>query len=135
MALLVPNEGKLQILDLLNGGDFPTNVRLGLFQGTPTIDKDIVLGDLTPADFSGYSDATPAFDPAIILSDKGVIEQYPPTDFGHNGGATANDVTGYYVWDDLAGVLLWLEAISPSIHMENNGDTIELTARLTCDTE
>lgn len=135
MALLVVNEGKVDILDLLNGGNFPANVQIGLFKNNLVPDKDTVLADVTAANFSGYSSATPAFDPATLSTDKGVMVQNPATDFMHNGGGTSNTIYGYYVWDNGAGVLLWIELISPSQLMSNNGDTLSVTARLTCDTE
>jgi len=135
MALLVPNEGKVALADFMNGGPGVSGVSIGLYQNSPTIDQDLVLADVDECDFSGYVTGTLAMDPATLASNKGVLIANPPNAFTHDGGGPLQTVNGYYVFSSGLGVVLWIEEFAAPIDVENNGDEIEVTAKLTVDTE
>jgi len=131
--LLVPDEGKIYLLDLLNGGGGLGAVTLSLYKNSVALSSSTVFSDFDEADFSGYSSVTPAFGSASLSGGKAVITDAAARDFTHDSGGTDNDVYGYVVHE--AGVCLWAEALASPFTLENDGDQISVTAKLTLNTE
>lgn len=135
MALHVPDVGKVRLLDMLVDGDGFSGVRCRLYKNSVTISDATVLGDFTEANFSGYSQSTPSFGSASIVSGKGKIIEGSFETFIHNGGGTSNSVYGYYVVDSATPELLWAEAFPSPISVANNGDEIDIKLALTMTNE
>ncbi len=135
MALLVVDEGKVQILELLLSGNFSSDVTLGLYSNNHTPTASDTLADYTDATFPDYAPATPAFATPTLVSGKGKMVESPAIDFVRGVGAGTEDIYGYYVYDSSASILLWAELAAAPITIANVGDTITVTLSLTCDTE
>lgn len=135
MALVVPDEGEVSLLDMLVDGDGFSSVRIRLYKNNLTPDEDTVYGDMTECDFSGYAQVTPSFGAASVVSHKGKIVDSAARNFTHNGGGTSNTVYGYYVVDSTGTRLLWVERFASPITMANSGDQIQLTAAFTANSE
>lgn len=133
MSLLVPNEGKVALLDKLNAGGGLGAAVLSLYKNSVALSASTVFADFDEADFSGYSSATPSFGSAAISGGKAVITDASPRAFTHDSGGTDNDIYGYFVHE--SGVCLWAEALSSPFTMENDGDEISVTVKLTLNTE
>ena len=54
----------------------------------------------------------------------------PDQTFSFSGG-TAVTVYGYFVVDSVSGLLLWSERFASPITVQNNGDSIVLTLKIT----
>jgi hypothetical protein len=120
MAFVLANNGIGKWLD-----DLTLGVRVRLFKNDETIDGDTALGDLTEADFSGYSAATVAQGTSSATGGVATNVLTPESPFEHDGGATANDIYGYYVTDASATVLYFAERFGDApIDMASNGDLI-----------
>jgi hypothetical protein len=90
------------LVNYLNSGDFA----VGLFQNNITPDSDTVWTDLTAATFSGFAEQTLAG--CALLGIVTHVEQIEsgPYVFTHSGGATNNDIYGYYCRNTVTGNLL-----------------------------
>src|SRR6185369_1853146 len=88
------------------------NLSYHLYKNDLTPDKDTVLGDLVEADFSGYSSVTvTAWNYGSIsldAEDRAFTTGTPDAVFTHSGGATDNDIYGYYVLGN-SGELMWVQ--------------------------
>lgn len=133
MALVIPNEGKLALLDNLVAGTGLGAIVLALYKNAVTLDNATVFADFTVANFSGYAAAAPFLEAATLVANKARTEDAGEREFTHNGGATDNDIFGYFV--HLAGVCLWAEALAAPFTVENLGDQVKVTLRLTLDLE
>lgn len=106
--LIVPRENSFRLLDVLvnafNGG---VSCEVGLFQNDLTPDIDTGPGDVVDADFSGYGLLTANNWTGAFIFGDGAKSTSDLLQFEHDGGATDNDIYGYYV--NLDGDLVWLE--------------------------
>lgn len=120
----VTNEGEIQILNTLKTATW----KLRLFVGSTTPSDASVYGDFTEATFSGYSSGgtTLSYGTPSTVSGTGTMTA-TQIDFVHNGGATANTITGYYIVDSTTSKLIKAERFDNAIVMANNGDTISIT--------
>lgn len=83
--------------------------KLHLFKNNITPGKAHVLADFTEADFDGYAPQTISNWVATVVSGHIAITTPDPNTFTSTGGATPNDVYGYYVTDSFNAVLWWAE--------------------------
>jgi hypothetical protein len=131
MALVVPTEGLIAILDKFTGGGIGANVVIRLYQNNYTPVAGSVLASFTVANFSGYAQVTPAFGAAGIVAGNVQTDDTAARDFTVAAGGVSNTIYGYYVVDTVLGKCLWAERFASAIVMTNVGDQIELTAALT----
>lgn len=108
--------------------------KIGLFKNNFTPTDTSVIGDITPADFSGYSAVglanLTAWTSASWSSPR-AITQNADVVWTHNGGGTPNDIYGYYVVDSL-GALAWAERnASAPVTMSAAGQTYTVTPKYT----
>lgn len=103
MALIVPNEAETIMLQRILGVD----VRLKLFTNDITPAETTVLADLTEASGSGYADKQLATGNWSYDFDAGDARaSYSQQDFVFTGAQT---LYGYYVTDNPATKILWVE--------------------------
>jgi hypothetical protein len=126
-----PLQGSSRILGMIMGlTSFDLPLHIHLFVAGPTIDDDVTAADLlaVECDFSGYAPADLSSWTGPTLNG-GRYESTPdPTTFTHDGGATSNDVVGYFITDEDDLYCLWVEE-DPSgpITMANVGDAYIVT--------
>jgi len=132
MALVVPNQGEVEMLARILNKNTPYDVELRLFVNDITPDENTVIGDLTESTGDGYSPQTLSGANWTISTDgSGVTTaEYPQVTFTYTG-AEAN-VYGYYVTSN--GVLLWAERFSDGPYtIPSGGGEIKVTPKITLD--
>lgn len=127
MALLVPDEGEVELLTRVVG----LTCVYKLYQANMTPAEGDTLstysGDI--ADFSGYANFTAAW--GIPATSGGTTFVTGSSNmFQHNGGATSNTIYGYYVTDGSNTKLYWAEKFAASKSMAAPADIIQLIPRL-----
>lgn len=95
---IIPNEGKVRLLDMLFGGVGFANVRIKLIKADFTLSATMVHADLSFADFTGYAAATPVYGTATFERRRGMATDSERT-FTRSAGATSNSIYGYAVVD------------------------------------
>lgn len=133
MAGVVVNNGEKVALDYLVGKTTTVrNLILRLFKSNTTPGESSVVGDLTEADFTGYSAitltgaswSTSAGDPAT--------GSYAEQTFTSSADQSAQSIYGYYLTRATDGDLIAAERFSNGPYViANNGDTIKLTPTIT----
>jgi len=110
VAIKVVNGAELKCLDVIrvnyfNGGD----LRAGLFQDDYTPTDTDVLADYTAieADFDGYAAAAMGGFVAVFLAAGKAYTAQAPIVWVPSGSGTPNDIYGFFVFDNSAGLLLW----------------------------
>lgn len=131
MALLIPDEGELEILDkcLKDALSVNENYSLRLFKVNKTPDDSDVAVDYTAieADFTGYVAKTltrAGWGAAILVADTasstyGTVQSWTATSAG-------NIIYGYFVLGSTSGKLLWCEKFGTPRSM-GVGDILDLT--------
>jgi len=135
MALVVPDEGEVALLDMLVNGDTLANAELRLYENNLTPDEDTVYGDFNEATFTGYAAQTPTFGSASIVSHKGSISDTATRDFVCSTAGTPDVIYGYYVVDAVNNLVLWAERFASPITIAAAGDTISINLVFTEDSE
>lgn len=128
MALVVPNEGEIELLKklLINAAD-TESYSLRLYQNDYTPDENSTLSSFSEADFTNYAAKT------LARSDWGT-----PTLNGTNKaqsqvsiqswtcGLSGNTVYGYYVLGATSGKVLWAERFNVARNVAD-GDVLNVT--------
>lgn len=110
VLMVVPNEGKVWFLNnaLKLRPGAPTDFRVSLFKNNETVTDDSVIGDFTPADFTGYADVTfnsTDWDDALEALNLGIsVLSFDPT--YDSTDATPQTVYGWVMIDDGTGELI-----------------------------
>lgn len=131
MPLLVPNDSEIRLLDYLGTVFNADPTQIHLFQNNHTPADGDTVADYTECTFSGYLVKTLlAWSAAATVSGRAEITEALQT-WGHTGGATGNNVYGYYI-TDFAGNLLWAE-LDPAgpVLMDSSGQTYSVLPRFT----
>lgn len=125
--LVIPDGAKLRRANAILTGT-GTHYRMKLFKNNATISHATVVGDLTQADFSGYTAG------GIILSGgavsgslDGAGRAVTTYDFctWTKSGATGNDIYGYW-YEDAAGNLTGVEKFDAAQPMQTDGAILQL---------
>jgi len=132
MALVVPNEAERIFLTQLTAAN---TWYIGLYKDgelTPSETTDIDDCAAARCDFSGYDDL-----PVTWLSpttDGGGITFMQAQDrtWQHDGGGTANDVGGYYIYNQTPK-LCWVEEFASPKTMADNEDYLTVRPRVELD--
>lgn len=120
MALVVPDEGEVELLRRMlkpAAGDSDP-LKLGLFKALAgVIGNGTVLADITPADFAGYlpKDLDPATWSPVMSVGNIAQTQYGAAFLTWFATSGSQVVTGYYVTDNAATKVLWLELFPVSV--------------------
>ena len=128
MALVVPNQGELQLLQkLLKNTSDTEDYLLRLYQNNYNPVEGSVLGSFTEADFTNYAQKTIARGdwaaPSINGSNKAESSVAAQS---WTCGASGNTVYGYYIVGATSGVVLWAEKFSVS-RVLGDGDILNVT--------
>jgi hypothetical protein len=127
MALVVPNDGELELLDkmLKDALSVDENYVLKLFQNNYTPDQATVAASLTEANFTNYAAATltrALWNTAVVVSNKAETS-YGSSAQSWTCGTTGNTIYGYYVVGATSATVLWAERFATS-RVLANGDQI-----------
>lgn len=132
MALVVPDEGEIELLSHMLNKSAATDVKLRLYTAiTGTLDEDTVIGDFTECAASGYAaiTLTGASWTVGIVSGNLVQASYAEQSFTMTATTT---VVGYYVTNNSGSKVLWAEAFSGgSYTLPSGGGTIAVTPKIT----
>lgn len=133
MSLVVPDVGKMQLLDDLLEAE---ETWLHLYQNNYTPVDGSVLGSFTEADFSGYEAVLiDSWTASSIVSGRARSVADPEV-FTQDGGSTGNDIYGYYITKGETGALLWAERGSGAPYdMNSAGRQLSVALQLTLRTD
>lgn len=135
MGLIVPDVAEQDFMAWILAQFTAQGLHLHLYKNNYTPVDASVLGSFTEADFSGYSAAVPSMGTQAEVANKCQVVDAMPRNFTHNGGGTSNTVYGYYVTKDVGPDLLWAERFSAPVSMAASGDNIQITLKITADSE
>jgi hypothetical protein len=131
MALRIPNGAEALLLEILVNKTAAQNLVLRLFKNDVTPADTDTVSNYTEADFTGYSavtltganwTATPG-DPTEIA--------YAQQSFTSSAGSQNQTIYGYYLTRATGGELIIAERFGTSYTIQNNGDTIKVTPKIT----
>jgi len=108
MPLVICNNGLISDLTTLVT-QYAGGFQVGLYQNNWTPVQGSVIGDVTPATFSGYAGliSLVGWDVPTIVGAR-AVSAADLVSWVHNGGATSNQIYGVYVVNG-SGVLMWAE--------------------------
>lgn len=129
MAGTLVKTGKRRMLDSCVA-EISTDMKLVLFKASVVISDDTVYGDLTIADYSGYSSQTVSFPASSIDGDAKASSLAPMITFTHSGGGTSNVIYGYALVDVGDNTLIFVEMFAAPQSMSVSGDFIKITPTL-----
>lgn len=138
MALVVPDEGELRLLDVMLKVALDTNEDqiLKLFKNDYTPDADSSSDSFTEADFTGYAARTmvrSSWNSAVTTSNKAEAS-YGTTPQSWTCGATGNTIYGYWVEGSTSNKVLWAERFATSRTLSEN-DVLNITPKFTLSSE
>lgn len=133
MAGVVVNNGEVVALSYLtNKSATPENLVLRLFKSNTTPGESTVAGDLTQADFTGYSAITLTGASWTVTGGDPTTASYAQQTFSSSANQGAQSVYGYYLTRASTGDLVAAERFSDGPYViANNGDQIKVTPSLT----
>lgn len=133
MTLKVPDAILIASLDDLMEGRY-LNAKIKLYKNDITPDEASELADFTEADFSGYAEQALVLDGTAAIVGGKAQQDFDPAVFAHDGGATPNDLYGYFVVDSSETDLLWAERYAGAPGVINTaGQTYTVVPQLTLD--
>ncbi len=138
MALLVPDEGELELLDKMLKDALSTDEDfiLNLFKNNYTPMDASTSTDFTVADFSNYVVKT--LDRVTWSASKTVATKaessYGTTPLSWTCGATGNTIYGYWVEGAASSIVCWAERFGTSRVLAMD-DVLNLTPKFTLATE
>lgn len=139
MALVVPNEGELELLDKMIKDALSADEAyiLKLYRNDYTPDAVAASGSFTEANFTNYVAKTLARTTwnAAVTNGSGKGEtSYGATPQSWTCGASGNTVYGYWVEGASSAKVLWAEKFSTS-RVLASGDILNLTPKFTLASE
>ena len=125
MALVVPNEGKEQLLKILVNKESPSNVVLKLFRNNYNPVAGSKVGDFTESNTTGYVKKTLTGASWTVVEG---LASYAQQTFTYTGGGTHY---GYYITNNAEDTVLWAERFSDAPHtIPSGGGTEKVTVKL-----
>ena len=139
MALVVPNEGELELLDkmLKDALSVDENYVLKLFKNNVTPSQVFSAGSLTEADFTNYAAKTltrTTWNVAVTNGSNKAETSYSTSPQSWTAGTTGNTIYGYYVVGATSTAVLWVERFATA-RVLSNGDVLNLTPKFTLNSE
>lgn len=132
MALLTPNQGEDLALKAFLNHTAPQNQELKLYTNNITPAETDVEGGYTEAAGNGYADIALTGSSWVLTPGAPTEAAYPQQTYTFTGAL--GNVYGYYVTQVTSGKLLWAERFSDGpYNIQNNGDQIKITPKITCD--
>ena len=129
MAIVIPDVGKVRILEWLLEATDPAALKVGLFLNDETIDADSVYGDFTLTVTEGLSHKVLAEGSWTVGSADPATATYDAEQSWTSTGAT-HTLYGYLIWDDTDDTIMWGENWAAS-EATYNGKITALTPYLT----
>ncbi len=138
MALVVPDQGEIRLLDIMLKLALSTNENyiLKLFKSDTTPAAATAPGSFTEADFTGYAARTLTrtnWNSAVTVSNK-AESSYGTSPQSWTCGTTGNTVYGYWVQGSSSAKVMWAERFSTS-RVLANGDVLNITPKFTLASE
>jgi hypothetical protein len=131
MTLLVPSVGENMLLGMALGFNAQEDFSLKLFVNNVTPADTDVASTYTEMSTLGYAAKTLAKANWSIAQNGGAAEgSYPEQTWTFTSG-TAVTVYGYYVVGAVSGTLLYSELFGAAKVVQNTGDTIKITPKIT----
>lgn len=128
MALVVPNEGELQMLKQLLGAAAIETLQLKLYCNNYTPVAGSLASNFTEASGGGYAAKSLTASSWTYSGGNPTTASYPAQTFTFTGALTTNTtVYGYYVVGATSGKCYWAELLATPFTPANNGDNIQLT--------
>lgn len=130
MAIIVPNEGKLELIEKMIKDALSTDesFSLRLYKNDFTASESVTLSDFTEADFDDYERKTLSRSgwnsASLNLAYEAEIEYSAEQSW--TCGTTGGSVYGYYVVGSTSGKVLWYQEFNTSVTLAN-GDILKLT--------
>ena len=139
MALVVPDEGELELLDkmLLDALSVDENYVLKLFKNDFTPANTTSAGSLTEADFTNYAAKTlsrATWNVAVTNGSNKAETSYDTSPQSWTAGTTGNTIYGYYVVGAASTAVLWAERFATA-RVLSDGDVLNLTPKFTLNSE
>lgn len=132
MAILVPNDGEAQILNLLCNKAAVENMELRLFGSNTTPAETDTAATYTETAGGGYVKQTLAAGDWTVTGGGPSSAVCAQKTFTFTGAVTGSNVYGYYLVGATSGKLYGVERFSDGPYaIANNGDQIKLTVTLT----
>jgi len=131
MTLKLVNGGESLALQYLVNKASPQNLVLRLFKNDKTPADADVVGDYTEANFTGYAAPTLTGASWTVTPGDPATAAYAEQDFTSSADQSAQTVYGYYLTRATGGELVWAERFPTSQVIQNNGDRISITPRIT----
>ena len=130
MALLVPNQAEDIILQNMLNQTAPEDMVLKLYTNNHTPVEADTEAAYTEASGSGYADVTLLGANWVITPGAPTSAAYAQQTFAFTGAL--GNVYGYFVVQELSGLLMWAEIFSNGpYNIQNNGDEIKITPTIT----
>jgi hypothetical protein len=137
MALVVPNQGEVKLLELALKDATPGNQTLHLFVNDVTPGESDTVATYTEMSDYGYSSKTLTRSNWTVSNVGGVTTaSYPSQTFSFtkSGESSATTVYGYYITtNDGTEKLLWAERFANPVIISNTGDEIRLTPKISAE--
>lgn len=131
MALLVPSVGENMLLGMALGFNAQEDFLLKLFVNNVTPADDDTAVTYTEMSTLGYAAKTLAKASWGIAQNAGVAEgSYAEQTWTLSAGAAVT-IYGYFVVSASSGTLLWSELFGAAKVVQNAGDTIKITPKIT----
>lgn len=132
MLLVVPNIGERLLIDAGIGKSPATAWTLRLFTViSPALGRETEAADVTEASGGGYAGISLTAALWATLPGSPTETAYPNQTFTFTGPLAVNlNVLGYYV-TDANGAVVFAEMMTAPFTPTNNGDTLDITLRLT----
>lgn len=130
MALLVPDEGEVELLSRAVNKNVPDDCELHLYTNNKTPAEGDVVGDYTESTGAGYASETLTGSSWTVTTTTGTTTgEYPQVTFTYTG-AEAN-IYGYYVTNAGNGILLWSERFSDGPYaIPSGGGSVKITPKI-----
>lgn len=136
MPFVVPSVGEVVLLELIRGNMLNLGGGIFLFKNDYTPDNDTILTDFTEADFTGYaSQAIPATWALTTVIAGRAFTSNAPMVFLCTGGATPNNIYGYWITDGSGNLIFAERFASAPLVMDTAGQTISVTPSVTLSSE
>lgn len=132
MTLTVVNEGENLLLGAALGSATPEDLTLKLYTNSPTISPTLAAGGVTEMTGQGYAAKTLTKASWSVATNGGGAAEgsYAQQSFAFTSGGPTT-INGYFVVGATSAKLYWIEAFASAHTVQNDGDTIRVTPKIT----
>ena len=128
MALVVPNEGELQLLKQALGAAAIETLVLKLYTNNYTPVAGSLAANFTEASGGGYASKNLTAGSWTYAGSNPTTASYPVQTFTFTGALTTNPtVYGYMIVGATSGKCYWAELLASAFTPANNGDNLQIT--------